>query len=237
MWFPAIDLNQGQSVRLYQGDFQQKTVVATDPLQQAQKIAAAGLRGLHLVDLDGAKNGSPQNQAVIQQIVTATNLQVEVGGGIRTLQQIQEYLALGVSRVIIGSAAVKDPQLVAQAVKQFGANRIVVGVDGKNGLVATNGWLAVEKISMADLIEQMQGIGISNFIVTDIARDGTMKGPNVELLGQLQKRFSAVTIIASGGIRNVADLNDLQQHQINTAVIGKALANGSITLEQLRMVS
>lgn len=236
MWLPAIDLKNGQSVCLYQGDFNQKTVIADDPLKQAQAIETSGIAWLHLVDLDGAKAGNPGNLNVIKQIVTKTSLNVELGGGIRTMQQIQQYLNLGITRIIIGSAALDNPELVKRAVVKFGADKIVVGVDGKNDQVAINGWLDSRDMTMSALIEQMQDVGVNKFIVTDISRDGTMQGPNIKLLEQLQAKFKTSTIIASGGIRDVQDLQDLKKHQINSAVIGKALAERRLTLEQLKAV-
>lgn len=237
MWIPAIDLSNGQSVRLYQGDFDQKTLINADPLTQAQAIEQAGLTALHLVDLDGAKAGNPQNLAVIKQLVAQTNLAIELGGGIRSLEQIRQFLELGISRVIIGSAAIKQPEMVQQAVAEFGAAKVVVGVDGRHEMVATHGWLDTATVSMAELIDQMVGYGVRHFIVTDIDRDGTMQGPNVALLVKLQQQFSDAEIIASGGIRSIADLQDLRTHGIQSAVIGKALAAGGMTLAELKAVN
>lgn len=236
MWIPAIDLSQGQSVRLYQGDFEQKTIINSNPLAQAQQIEAAGMQWLHLVDLDGAKAGNPQNLSVIQAILKNTNLKVELGGGIRSLDQIETYLKLGITRVIIGSAAINNPSIVKQAVDQFGAEKIVVGVDGRNKMVATEGWLETSSTSMADVIAKMIGFGADTFIVTDIDKDGTMQGPNTELLVELQSQFRQANIIASGGIRDIDDLQNLKDAGIDSAVIGKALSNGGITLEQLKAV-
>lgn len=237
MWIPAIDLSNGQSVRLYQGDFDQKTLINADPLTQAQAIEQAGLTALHLVDLDGAKAGNPQNLAVIKQLVAQTNLAIELGGGIRSLEQIRQFLELGISRVIIGSTAIKQPEMVQQAVAEFGAAKVVVGVDGRHEMVATHGWLDTAIVSMAELIDQMVGYGVRHFIVTDIDRDGTMQGPNVALLVKLQQQFSDAEIIASGGIRSIADLQDLRTHGIQSAVIGKALAAGGMTLAELKAVN
>ena len=237
MWIPAIDLSNGQSVRLYQGDFDQKTLINADPLTQAQAIEQAGLTALHLVDLDGAKAGNPQNLAVIKQLVAQTNLAIELGGGIRSLEQIRQFLELGISRVIIGSTAIKQPEMVQQAVAEFGAAKVVVGVDGRHEMVATHGWLDTAIVSMAELIDQMVGYGVRHFIVTDIDRVGTMQGPNVALLVKLQQQFSDAEIIASGGIRSIADLQDLRTHGIQSAVIGKALAAGGMTLAELKAVN
>ncbi|MFD0896730.1 1-(5-phosphoribosyl)-5-[(5-phosphoribosylamino)methylideneamino]imidazole-4-carboxamide isomerase [Loigolactobacillus binensis] len=235
--YPAIDLKNGRSVRLYQGQFDQETIVNDAPLAQAQQIAAAGLTNLHLVDLDGAKNGKPANQATIAAIVEQTPLQVEIGGGIRTLAQIATYLTLGVSRVIIGSAALKDPELVTAAVKKFGASRIVVGIDGKNGKVATEGWLAQSEVAMADLVAAMQAVGVQTFIVTDIERDGTLQGPNQQQLVTLAAQFPAATFVASGGVRDGKDLQALAAAGIDHAIVGKALYAGTVTLAELRRLA
>ncbi|MFL2029722.1 1-(5-phosphoribosyl)-5-[(5-phosphoribosylamino)methylideneamino]imidazole-4-carboxamide isomerase [Loigolactobacillus zhaoyuanensis] len=235
--YPAIDLKNGRSVRLYQGQFDQETVVNDSPLAQAQQIAAAGLSNLHLVDLDGAKDGQPANQAIITAIVEQTSLQVEIGGGIRTLAQIETYLALGVARVIIGSAALTDPKLVTQAIQKFGAAKIVVGIDGKNGKVATEGWLAQSQVTMTDLVAAMQKVGVQTFIVTDIERDGTLQGPNQQQLIDLAAQFPAATFVASGGVRDVDDLKALAAAGIEHAIIGKALYAGSVTLTELAKLS
>lgn len=237
MWIPAIDLSAGQSVRLYQGDFDQKTLINRNPLDQAMAIQQAGLTRLHLVDLDGAKAGNPQNLSAIKQLVEKTNLLIELGGGIRTAEQIKRYLELGIDRVIIGSAAVNDPGLVSDSIRQYGSDKIVIGVDGKEGIVATQGWLDTETISVAELIERMIKLGAQYFIVTDISRDGTMQGPNVEQLVELKARYPSIELIASGGIRNITDLQTLLASGISSAVIGKALSNGGLALEQLKKVN
>lgn len=231
--FPAIDLLQGQSVRLYQGDYAKVTPVALDPVAQAQKIQLAGLKRLHLVDLDGAKAGRPMNQALVELIAQTTDLELEIGGGIRDLVTIQNYLAAGLKRVILGSIALKDPQLVKVALTEFGADQIVIGIDGKDGQVATEGWLDHSQVPMAQLIEAMIAMGAKRFIVTDIARDGAMMGPNLDLLNALQTRFETSTIVASGGIRNYQDLVALNEQALTNAIIGKALVTGDLTLAQL----
>lgn len=231
--FPAIDLLNGRSVRLFQGDYDQVTPVASDPVVQAQKIQAAGLKRLHLVDLDGAKAGWPMNQTVVQAIRQATDLTLEIGGGLRDLATIQTYLAAGIQRVILGSVALKNPTLVQTALQNFGPDRIVIGIDGQNGQVATEGWLDQSQVAMPQLIDAMVTMGAKNFIVTDIHRDGAMTGPNLTLLKQLQTQFSTTTIVASGGIRNYQDLTALAQNGLTQAIIGKALVTGDLTLAQL----
>lgn len=234
---PAIDLKNQESVRLYQGDFNKTTLISESPVSQALAIEKAGLTNLHLVDLDGAKTGRPVNRSVIQQICEQTHLSVEVGGGIRSLSQINAYLTSGVSRVILGSAALNDPKLVQSAIRQFGTDQIVVGIDGKAGLVAVSGWLEQSTVKMSELMASMIAFGVKTFIVTDISRDGTMSGPNVDQLSRLQTQFKTATIIASGGIRNVADLNELADSGIRAAIIGRAMATGDLSLATLAEVS
>lgn len=234
---PAIDLRNQQSVRLYQGDFDQTTLIAQDPLKQAKQIEAAGLKRLHLVDLDGAKSGRPVNRELIKQICAETSLKVEVGGGIRTLAQINGYLTSGVSRVILGSAALTDPKLVQEAVNQFGNDQVVVGIDGKDGKVAISGWLEESNVSMNTLMTSMVAVGVVNFVVTDITKDGTLSGPNVDLLGKLQKAFPTTEVIASGGVTTVADLEKLADAGIKSAIVGRAMATGDLPLRTLAEVS
>ncbi|MDR3191064.1 MAG: 1-(5-phosphoribosyl)-5-[(5-phosphoribosylamino)methylideneamino]imidazole-4-carboxamide isomerase [Lactobacillaceae bacterium] len=236
MILPAIDLLDGKSVRLFQGDYNAVTTVNADPIAQTQTIQAAGLNALHVVDLDGAKAGTTTNLATITEIRANFAGFIEVGGGIRTMETIQQYQTIGINRVILGSAALKNPLLVTQAVAEFG-ELIAVGIDGKDGFVATEGWLEQSAVSFADLLAQMQQRGVKNFIVTDIARDGTLTGPNVELLAQLQTQFKTANIIASGGIAKIDDVLALQAAGINDVIVGKALAAGKITLAQLKEVA
>ncbi|MFD1421010.1 1-(5-phosphoribosyl)-5-[(5-phosphoribosylamino)methylideneamino]imidazole-4-carboxamide isomerase [Lactiplantibacillus songbeiensis] len=236
MIFPAIDLKAGQSVRLYQGDFSQATLINADPVVQAQQINAAGLQQLHLVDLDGAKSGRPENLATVAAIRAAFNGTLELGGGIRSYDLAARYLKLGVDRLIIGSAALTDPALVKRLLTTFGGERIVIGVDGQDGQVAINGWLEQSQTKMSTLIQTMMASGAKHFVVTDVARDGTMQGPNLNLLGQLHAQLPQAQLVASGGIRNVADLQTLQAMGIADAIIGKALYEGSVTLAELAEV-
>ncbi|GAA3613065.1 1-(5-phosphoribosyl)-5-[(5-phosphoribosylamino)methylideneamino]imidazole-4-carboxamide isomerase [Secundilactobacillus similis] len=234
---PAIDLKNQQSVRLYQGDFDQTTLIANDPIEQAKQIEAAGLTRLHLVDLDGAKTGRPVNRNLIEQICTETNLKVEVGGGIRTLAQINGYLTSGVNRVILGSAALTNPELVQQAIDQFGNDQIVVGIDGKDGRVAISGWLEESDVTMATLMSSMVAFGVVNFVVTDIEKDGTLSGPNTALLTELQTAFPTTEVIASGGVTTADDLKTLAQSGIKAAIVGRAMATGDLPLATLAEVA
>jgi phosphoribosylformimino-5-aminoimidazole carboxamide ribotide isomerase len=237
MIFPAIDLQGGQSVRLFKGNFQKKTLIAASPQKQATQFEQAQVGYLHLVDLDGAKFGRPQNEAVISSIRKAFNGLLELGGGIRDLKTVEYYLNLGIDRVIIGSAVLSDPQFVRQALKKYGPMKIVIGVDGKNGCVAVNGWLEQTQTKMADLIAKVVQAGAKIFIVTDVERDGTMQGPNIQLLASLQKQFPACRITASGGIRNLADVQKLQAAGVKDAIIGKALFEGGISLQKIAEVN
>jgi len=236
MIFPAIDLKAGQSVRLYQGDFSQTTLINADPVVQAQQINTAGLQQLHLVDLDGAKSGQPENYATVAAIRQAFTGTLELGGGIRTYDLAARYLKLGVDRLIIGSAALTNPALVQQLLTEFGGDRIVIGVDGQHGQVAINGWLQQSQTKMSTLIQTMMASGAQHFIVTDVDRDGTMQGPNLSLLGQLHAQLPTANLVASGGIRNVADVQTLQAMGIRDAIIGKALYEGTVTLAELAEV-
>jgi len=236
MIFPAIDLRNGQSVRLYQGNYNQETVINSNPITQAQQIQAAGLTHLHLVDLDGAKSGRPINLDIITALRQNTTLFIELGGGIRSLAQIQQYLSLGINRVIIGSAALTHPELVTEAVARFGAESIAVGVDGRQEQVATDGWLTASSTTFSEIIQAMQAVGVMNFIVTDIERDGTLSGPNIALLSRLQQKFPETNIIASGGISTIKDIEDLQTAGIKDIIVGRALYDGDVTLPALKEV-
>ena len=233
MIFPAIDLKNGQSVRLYQGDYQAVTTINEEPIQQALEINKAGIKQLHLVDLDGAKSGQPENLPMIKQIRQNFRGFLELGGGIRAYQTAQQYLNLGIDRIVIGSAALKNPQLVKQLLDDFGSQKIAIGIDGKNGQVATEGWLEQSDVKMTSLISKMNEFGAENFIVTDVSRDGAMQGPNLDLLTNLRKAIPQVNLIASGGIRNVEDLKALQKIGIEESIIGKALFEKTISLSQI----
>lgn len=233
MIFPAIDLKNGQSVRLFQGNYQAVTTINEEPIQQALQIDASGINQLHLVDLDGAKSGQPENFTTIKQIRQSFRGFLELGGGIRTYQIAQQYLELGIYRIVIGSAALKNPQLVKQLLNDFGKQKIAIGIDGKNGQVATEGWLEQSNVKMTDLISKMNEFGAQNFIVTDVSRDGTMQGPNLDLLANLKEELPQVNLIASGGIRNVEDLKALKKMGIEESIIGKALFEKTISLAQI----
>ncbi|WP_239256731.1 1-(5-phosphoribosyl)-5-[(5-phosphoribosylamino)methylideneamino]imidazole-4-carboxamide isomerase [Listeria ilorinensis] len=228
--YPAIDLKNGHCVRLYQGDFAQQTVVNENPVAQAQAFQKEGATFLHIVDLDGAVSGKPINLSLIEQMIVSTGLLVQVGGGIRSLEQIDAYLSAGARRVIIGSKAVQDPSFVQEAVDKY-PQKIAVGIDAKNGLVATHGWLEVSSISYLDFARQMEQLGVQTIIFTDISRDGTLAGPNLEALAALKKSVQA-EIIASGGVSNKDDLVKISRLGIEGTIAGKALYSGNLTMSE-----
>ena len=231
MIFPAIDLQDGRSVRLYKGDFAKETIINPDPVDQASQYEAAGVGALHLVDLDGAKAGKPVNVDIVKRVRAAFRGVLEIGGGIRDKDAVDLYLEMGVNRVILGSVALKNPELTKQVIAEYGPERIVIGVDGKNGKVAAEGWLDQSDVPMTDLIGAMVAAGAKYFIVTDVDRDGTMQGANEDLLGSLQEQFPTARIVASGGVRHLEDIKNLEKRGVVDSIVGKALYEGTITLD------
>ncbi|AHF06419.1 1-(5-phosphoribosyl)-5-[(5-phosphoribosylamino)methylideneamino]imidazole-4-carboxamide isomerase [Desulfitobacterium metallireducens] len=234
--FPAIDLKEGKAVRLLQGRMEDFTVYAENPLEVAQRFFLEGSKYLHMVDLDGAFAGKPVNDGVIRKVVETVDLKVQVGGGIRSLERIEELLNLGVARVILGTVAVRDPQLVADAVRRFGGDKIIVGIDAKNGQVAVQGWAETTEMTATDLALKMKEVGVRRIIFTDISRDGMLQGPNIESTVQLAQ-VSQLQIIASGGVSSLEDLQKLQAQAasevtIEGAIVGKALYSGAFTLAE-----
>ncbi|MBR6607556.1 MAG: 1-(5-phosphoribosyl)-5-[Oscillospiraceae bacterium] len=225
---PAIDLLGGNCVRLFRGDFDTAHQVADDPLSTARSFQKAGSGWIHMVDLDGARTGDGINRPVILHVAQNTSLKVEVGGGIRSMDAIDTYLQGGVSRVILGSAALEDPALVKKAVEQYG-QRIAVGIDAKNGQVAARGWLSTSSVDYLTLAKQMENLGVSTIIFTDIAKDGMMLGPNFEQMKALRQAVSC-DLVASGGIRSLEDLQSLQDIGIDWAILGKSIYQGAIDL-------
>ena len=227
---PAIDIHKGQCVRLVQGDFSTAHQVAADPLETALSFHKAGAKWLHMVDLDGAKEGRRVNEALFLKVARDSGLELELGGGIRTMEDITFYLENGTSRVILGSVALRNPQLVRQAADQWG-ERIAVGIDARNGMVATEGWLAGSNVSYLDLAKAMEQAGVRTIIYTDIARDGTLSGVNLEQLEALSKTVSC-RIIASGGVRNLEDIQACKELGLYGAICGKSLYSGSLSLAE-----
>lgn len=227
---PAIDIHKGQCVRLVQGDFSTAHQVAADPLETALSFRRAGAKWLHMVDLDGAKEGRRVNEALFLKVARDSGLELELGGGIRTMEDITFYLENGTSRVILGSVALRNPQLVRQAADQWGA-RIAVGIDARDGMVATEGWLEGSNVSYLDLAKAMEQAGVRTIIYTDIARDGTLSGVNLEQLEALSKAVSC-RIIASGGVRNLEDIRACKELGLYGAICGKSLYSGSLSLAE-----
>ena len=228
--FPAIDLYGGKAVRLYKGDYKQMTVYSDNPLSVARDFEAKGAKWVHLVDLEGAKEGTTPNIDMVESIAKNTSLSCEIGGGIRNMETVERYFEAGVSRVILGTAAVTDEDFLVSAVEKFG-EKIAVGVDIKDGMVAIKGWIEKSEIEAFDFCEKMQKIGVKSIICTDISKDGAMKGANHELYKELSERFD-MQIVASGGVSSMDDVKRLAKLDIYGAIIGKAYYTGAIDLEE-----
>ncbi|CAD5922022.1 1-(5-phosphoribosyl)-5-[(5-phosphoribosylamino)methylideneamino] imidazole-4-carboxamide isomerase [Planktothrix tepida] len=230
---PAIDLLDGRCVRLYQGDYNQAQTFNDDPIAVAQDWVEQGATRLHLVDLDGAKTGKPTNYQVIEAIANTINIPVQVGGGLRTRDNVATLFNLGVERAILGTIAVEKPQLVADLCAQF-PGHIAVGIDARNGKVATKGWLETSEILATDLAEQMAQLGVVTIIYTDIHRDGTLIGPNLEALREIANVVS-IPVIASGGVSSITDLLSLLSLEplgVTDVIVGRALYTGDINLKE-----
>lgn len=228
--YPAIDLYGGKAVRLFKGDYNQMTVYSDDPVSVARDFAAAGASHIHLVDLEGAKIGKPANLETIRAILETTGLFAEVGGGIRDMETVDSYLGIGVSRVILGTAAVKDPDFLNAALQKYG-EKIAVGVDLKDGFVAIKGWTETSDLKAEEFFEKMQNLGVKTIICTDISRDGAMKGTNRALYRALSNKFD-IDLIASGGVSSMEDVEALAQMKLHGAIIGKAYYIGAVDLKQ-----
>lgn len=231
--YPAIDLRGGQCVRLMQGDYEQETVYGSDPVEIARRWERKGAEWLHLVDLDAARTGDPVNLPSIEAIVRNGHIPVQVGGGIRSRERMEHLLELGVQRLILGSAAIENVALVREALATYG-DRIVIGIDAKQGYVATHGWLETSEVKAEVLAQQLVKDGASTFIFTDISRDGTLSGPNIEAIRHLAQT-SGGKVIASGGVSSLADLIRLAQYKddgVTGAIIGRALYTGDVNLRE-----
>lgn len=228
--YPAIDLYEGKAVRLLKGEYDKMTVYSENPLEIAKDFEVQGASFLHLVDLEGAKTGGTPNLETIKHIKENINLFTEVGGGIRSMQVIDAYIGAGVNRVILGTAAVNDPQFLEEAVKKHG-EKIAVGVDVKDGFVAIKGWTEKSQYSCMEFCEKMQNLGVKTIICTDVSKDGAMQGTNHELYRELQQKFD-IDIIASGGVSSIEDVKKLADIDMYGAIIGKAYYTGAIDLKQ-----
>ena len=227
--FPAIDLIGGKAVRLFKGDYDQKTVYSDSPLDVAKGFRAAGAEYLHLVDLDGAKSGKAENLALISEIIRESGLKVEVGGGIRTEETVAQYVEIGVLRVILGTAAVTNRPFLEEMLRKYG-DKIAVGVDIKDGMVATHGWMNSSGIDCFDFMAELQDLGVKTVICTDISKDGAMAGTNLDLYRELAD-IEGLAITASGGVSSLEELRELQTIGTHAAILGKALYTGRLDLE------
>lgn len=233
--FPAIDLKEGKAVRLIQGRMEEATIYGDNPAEIARDFERQGAGYLHIVDLNGAFSGKPVNDETIRQIVKRVSLKIQVGGGIRTMDRITELLELGVDRVILGTVAVKNPDLVAEAARRYG-RQVIVGIDARDGLVAVQGWAERTEMRAVELGRAMQAVGIESVVFTDISRDGMLQGPDIESTVQMAAE-AGLSVIASGGISTLADLRALQAEvlkgaAIEGAITGKALYSGAFTLQE-----
>lgn len=228
--FPAIDLYEGKAVRLFKGDYNQMTVYSTAPVSVARDFRAAGATHVHLVDLEGARDGNTPNIDIVCRIKAECGLFCEIGGGVRSMAVVDRYMAAGLDRVILGTAAVADPKFLREAVEKYG-DKIAVGVDIKDGFVAVKGWTEKSELSAFDFCEKLQEWGVKTLICTDISRDGAMKGANHALYRELSARFG-MQIVASGGVSSIEDVKKLAAIDLYGAIVGKAYYTGAIDLAQ-----
>ncbi len=229
--FPAIDIKDGKCVRLFKGDYSTAQIVAESYMDTANSFKKSGAEWIHMVDLNGAKSASLVNMEIFIDVAKSTGLKLQVGGGIRTLDSVEKYLSNGVSRVIIGSAAVKNPSLVKMAVVEYG-DRVAVGIDARNGMVATEGWLESSSVNYISLAEKMAELGVRYFIFTDIDKDGTLSRPNHYKTKLLQEKMNiyGAKVIASGGIKTINNLKTLKKNGVYGAICGKSIYSGSLDL-------
>lgn len=228
--FPAIDILDGKAVRLLKGDYNQVSVYSERPWEFAEDFVAKGCCAIHIVDLDGAKAGTTVNLETVRRIAQVKGLYSEIGGGIRNMETVERYLDAGISRVILGTAALKDPQFLKTAVKTYG-NRIAVGVDLNNGKVAVKGWLETTQKDGVEFMKELEDLGVEGVIVTDISRDGAMKGTNLDLYRRLSQELS-LKVTASGGVSTLDDVRALRAMDIYGAIIGKAYYTGAVKLDE-----
>ena len=230
---PAIDIKDGNCVRLFKGDYATAEKVADNYLDTAVSFERAGAEWIHMVDLDGAKAGRPVNTKIYTDVAEKTGLKVEVGGGIRSMETIEEYLKMGISRVILGSAALKNPRLVKESVEKFGSEKIVVGIDALNGMVAAEGWLEASDVNYIDLANEMISFGVKYFVFTDISKDGTLSGVNAQQLKALYDGTEGrCSIIASGGVHTMEDIMICKEMGLYGTICGKSIYSGSLDLAQ-----
>jgi len=228
--FPAIDLYEGKAVRLLRGEYDKMTVYSENPIEIAYEFEKAGASHIHMVDLEGAKSGGTPNLEIVKEVAEKTNLFVEIGGGIRSMEVIDAYIGAGIDRVILGTAAVQDKSFVKAAVDKYG-EKIAVGADIKDGYVAIKGWTEKSQYTCFDFCEEMQSLGVRTLICTDVSKDGAMQGTNRELYKELSEKFN-MQIVASGGVSTIDDVKALAAMNLYGAIIGKAYYTGAISLEE-----
>ena len=228
--YPAIDLYEGKAVRLYKGNYEEMTVYSENPLEIARNFESSGATHIHMVDLEGAKNGTTPNYDTVCNVKNNTSLFLEIGGGIRSMEVIDKYLSAGVDRVILGTAAVTEDGFVERAVEKYG-DKIAVGIDIKDGCVAIKGWIEKSELDAFEFAKKMQSIGVKTLICTDISKDGAMQGANHELYKALSEKFS-MQIIASGGVSSIDDVKKLRTLDIHGAIIGKAYYTGAVNISE-----
>lgn len=229
--YPAIDIKNGQCVRLRQGVFEDTTVYANEPFEVAKEFEADGAKFLHIVDLDGALRGTGANDEALKKIVENVSIPVEIGGGIRTMEDIEHRLSLGVTRVILGTKAVESPEFVKEAVEKFGADKIVVGIDAKDGMVAIKGWETISNVDAVTLALSMKELGVTTIIYTDISKDGMLCGPNFAQTARLVEA-TGMDIVASGGVSCMNDLLELEKIKVEGAILGKAIYEKRVDLKE-----
>ena len=228
--FPAIDLFEGKAVRLYKGDYNEMTVYSDKPWEIALDFKNSGAEYIHIVDLEGAKDGTTPNIETIKKIIDVSGLKAEVGGGVRNMETVEKYIQAGVMRVILGTAAVKDRDFLISAVKKYG-EKVAVGADILNGNVAIKGWTETSDITMDDFFKELVNIGVKTVICTDITKDGTMQGTNRQMYKELSKKYK-IDIVASGGVNSIDDIKALKEMNLYGAIIGKAYYLGAINIKE-----
>lgn len=233
--WPAIDLRGGKCVRLQQGDYARETIFSDDPVAMAESFAAAGAKYLHLVDLDGARDGKPTNHDVVREIVQAVDMQCELGGGVRDQATIDALLETGLTRVVLGTAALKNADWFRKMCEQY-PQRLVLGIDARDGMVATDGWLETSNTPATELADQFRDVSLAAIVYTDIATDGMLQGPNVEAMAAMQRHVD-VPVVASGGVTTIDDVRRLDEAGLAAAIIGRAIYAGTLQLSEAVQVA
>lgn len=229
--FPAIDILDGKCVRLIQGDYNKEVVYDDNPVQMAQQWEEKGAAFIHIVDLNGAKSGESVNKQIIVDIAKAVGVPIQVGGGIRTMETVRDYIENGVARVIVGTAAVTDPEFLREAVEAYG-DKIAVSLDARNGYIATDGWTDTSGVTALELVKELEELGVKTIVYTDIAKDGMLQGPNLEEQKAINKA-TTIDVIASGGVTTVEDVANLRKLNMYGCIIGKALYDGKLQFEDV----